>query len=74
MPNYQNLGNSNFEANMDLQHGGSDKVVSRSPHSTQIQIQDLSAQNSYKARFDLKDSSNKLFDTENKLIMQVNNI
>ena len=36
MSNHQNLVNNNFEANMDLQHGRSDKVVSRSPQSTQI--------------------------------------
>ena len=37
MLNCQNSSvNNNFEANMDLQHGRSDKVVSRSPHSTEI--------------------------------------
>ena len=36
MPNRQNLVNNSFEAKMDLQHGRSDKVVSRSLHSTQI--------------------------------------
>ena len=64
MPNCQNLVNNIFEANMDLQHGRSDKVVSRSPHLTQIMAVNI--------RFDLNDGKNKSCETESKL-MQVNN-